>query len=167
MAGREGKYFAIHLSENEREDVESALELGPSHVIHMCGGTASDMERLADAGVPVVLCPSSNRRFGRRPDVDAMMDAGLELSLGTDNAMFGPPNLPGEARLLVEAGVHPMKALSILLDGPKKLLKTGSRISLAPGFTGGVSVYDAPLDRPWEGLLREDLPPPRTFRPPA
>jgi cytosine/adenosine deaminase-related metal-dependent hydrolase len=163
MARRGGKKFAIHLSEGEREDVDKALDLTPSHVVHMCAGTSSDMERLADAGVPVVLCPSSNRRFDRCPDVTSMLDAGLDLALGTDNAMFGPPDLPGEARLLVDSGVQTMKALSILLEGPKKILRPVPRIGLEPGFAGGVAVYDAPLERPEKGLLREDMPPPRTF----
>ena len=128
----------------------------------MCRATADDLERVVDAEVPVVLCPSSNALFDRAPPLGAMLEQGVELALGTDNAMFGPADLPGEARLLLEKGsshgLTPLKALSILLDGPKKLINQQFRIGLAPGCNGGVTVIEAPLEEPLDLIMGEGHP---------
>jgi len=157
MARGRGKSFAIHVSETSREDLDAALDLRPSHVVHMCHGTPADHGRLADAGVPVALCPTSNLRFGLRPDVPSMLEAGLDLALGTDNAMLGQPDLLREARTLYElgrsGGMKPEGAASILLEGPEKPLSDGDRMRLAPGYAGGVTVIEGSPDHPFRALL--------------
>lgn len=94
------KPFAIHVSEDVRDDIDAALCLDPAFVVHMTQGKPRDFEELADARVPIVVCPRSNAHFGMRPDVPAMLEAGCTVAVGTDNAMLQSPDLWDECRLL-------------------------------------------------------------------
>ncbi len=89
--------FAIHLSEGKREDVEAALALEPDMLVHLCKATPADVRRVAEAGIPVVVCPTSNARFGLEPPVATLEATGVEWFVGTDNAMFGSRSVFEEA----------------------------------------------------------------------
>lgn len=82
-----GLPFALHASELYREDIGGVLDLGPELVIHMVSGTRDDWRALSDENVPVALCPRSYLAFGLPSDIRKMLDDGLALGLGTDNAM--------------------------------------------------------------------------------
>ncbi len=99
-ADRQRKLFALHVSERIREDIDVVLELRPDFVIHMNEATDGDMGRIAEAGIPVVVCPSSNMFFGKIPPVKRMLDAGIKVALGTDNLMFNPPSILREMSVL-------------------------------------------------------------------
>ncbi len=87
---RKNKMLALHVSERIREDIDHVLSLEPDFVVHMVQATDSDMRKCADSGVPISVCPSSNLYFGMVPPVKRMLDAGADISLGTDNAMLFP-----------------------------------------------------------------------------
>ena len=118
-ARRCGKPFAIHASERVREDMEFIITLEPAFVVHMNQATDSDLRMCADADVPVVVCPRSNRYFGMVPPVSRMLDAGVRIALGTDNAMLCPPDLRPEALFLsgLVPDDGPGTALRILAEG--------------------------------------------------
>src|SRR5207245_9321814 len=59
----------------------------------MLQATDADLGRCGDAGVPIVVCPRSNAFFGMTPDIPRMLRHGVELHLGTDNAMINTPSL--------------------------------------------------------------------------
>lgn len=99
-AKREGTIFALHASEQKRENIDSILDLEPDFLVHMVFATNDDLEIVADSGIPIVLCPRSNSFFGLRADVDAMIEHGIKLMLGTDNAMLFPPRILDETRYL-------------------------------------------------------------------
>jgi cytosine/adenosine deaminase-related metal-dependent hydrolase len=133
-----GRPFAIHASERVREDIDAVLDLKPSFVIHMTMAEPSDLEACACAGVPIVACPRSNLFFGRTPPIAAMLRAGAEVALGTDNAMFNLPDMLAEmetaGRLLRSQGVRDMSpVLSMALEGGQKLLMEKPPISIRPG----------------------------------
>ncbi len=78
-------------------EVRRALELSPFRVGHGIGA-ASDpdlLRTLAEEGVHLEVCPTSNRRTGalppgRRHPLPRLWKAGVSLSLGTDDpALFG------------------------------------------------------------------------------
>jgi cytosine/adenosine deaminase-related metal-dependent hydrolase len=93
---RAGKLFALHCSERIREDLDRVLDLRPAFLVHMIQATDDDLERCADADVPIVVCPRSNAFFGMTPDIPRMLRAGVELRLGTDNAMINVPSMLNE-----------------------------------------------------------------------
>lgn len=120
-----GKPFAIHVSERIREDIEFVLSLEPSFIVHMVEATDSDLRRCADADIPIVVCPRSNRIFGKVPPLRRMSEAGCTLTLGTDNAMFCEPDMRPEAALAADIltlqGGAPELVWDMLLGDPKIL----------------------------------------------
>lgn len=94
------KAVGIHVSEDQRDDIHAAISLGPDYVVHMTQGKTSDFDELADARIPIVVCPRSNAFFGMRPPIQKMLDSGCQVALGTDNAMFHAADLVAEAGLL-------------------------------------------------------------------
>lgn len=95
-----GKRFAIHASERAREDIDLVLDLKPDILVHMVKGTASDFSKIAQAKIPVVVCPRSNAFFGISPPIDKMAKSGIEIKLGTDNAMISSFNIFDELKAL-------------------------------------------------------------------
>ncbi|MGA1793576.1 MAG: amidohydrolase family protein [Thermoplasmatota archaeon] len=82
-----GKVFSIHASELFREDIDTLIELYPDHIVHMISGTVDDWTTVSDARIPVTVCPRSNLAYGLEPPIAEMMDRGVMLTLGTDNAI--------------------------------------------------------------------------------
>ena len=133
----QGKPFAIHVSERVREDIDDVLDLKPSYLVHMVEATVRDMEAVAQENVPVVVCPRSNLFFGKIPPLRALIDSGVTLALGTDNAMICLPDMLTEmeqtARSLRSQGVNGIKeTLEMAMNG-RKLLNGQESLSIEPG----------------------------------
>jgi cytosine/adenosine deaminase-related metal-dependent hydrolase len=90
------KLFALHASEREREDVDQILDLKPDFLVHMVKATKSDLERVKDNNITIVLCPRSNDFYGLRPNFELLKKVGVNVLLGTDNAMLNNPNVLDE-----------------------------------------------------------------------
>jgi len=145
---RERKIFAIHCSERIREDIDAVLDLRPAFLVHMVQATDSDLERCADADVPIVVCPRSNAFFGMTPDIPRMLRAGVELRLGTDNAMLNVPSMLNEiefayriARLKGE--VRAKEILDMALRG-RRLFEPGVSCGIRVGGPADLAVLDLP-----------------------
>ncbi|WAI02613.1 amidohydrolase family protein [Methanogenium organophilum] len=97
----DGRIIAFHAGEKDAMDVDSALAFDPDMLIHCTHATSKQIRTIADAGIPVVICPRSNWKLGvtssgKNPPVHEMIDAGIELWLGTDNVMFVQPDMSAE-----------------------------------------------------------------------
>ena len=110
-----GKVFSIHASERIREDIDKVLDLRPSFIVHMTKASDSDLDAVNAEGVPLVICIRSNLFFGSEPPLARMIEKGLIVALGTDNAMISMPDILTEmeftARMLKDpwgqgAGPH-------------------------------------------------------------
>lgn len=141
LARRRGRRFALHFSEERREDAARALSLRPDFLVHVVASPPEDLRRIADARVPVVCCPRSNALFGRRPDVRAMLDLGIAVALGSDNAMFHPLDVLQDARLLRQQ--DPRLAPAELLDAA---ILGGARIVHGPQAPPPALIKGAPAD---------------------
>lgn len=104
-----GKWRAVHCLENAgyrdtsvartgRGDLARALELLDPHlVIHLTVAHAEEIALLARAGKTGVLNPRANAALGLPlPPVRALLEAGVNLLLGTDNGMLNSPNMFAE-----------------------------------------------------------------------
>ncbi|MFA5395839.1 MAG: amidohydrolase family protein [Methanogenium sp.] len=96
-----GKKIAFHAGEKDSKDVETALSFDPDMLVHCTHATSAQIRTIADAGIPVVICPRSNWRLGvtssrHNPPIHEMLAAGVELFLGTDNVMFVQPDIAAE-----------------------------------------------------------------------
>lgn len=124
---RRGKMLALHVSERVREDIDRVMSLEPDLVIHMSKATDSDFRTCADRSVPISVCPTSNLYFGIVPPVGRMVDAGVDISLGTDNGMLFPSaDIFEETRVLAglfaKQGKSTDRAFSSLLACGHKVL---------------------------------------------
>ncbi|MDG6219956.1 MAG: amidohydrolase family protein [Candidatus Thermoplasmatota archaeon] len=123
------KLFSFHHSENAREELEPVLDLKPDFVVHCTHCTPGEMERLAQAKIGAVICPSANALYGAIPEMRSMLDSGLVLGLGTDNAMTRTPSILEsltEACMLsrlAKSPISPQEALDMAVLGGRKVLK--------------------------------------------
>lgn len=156
-AKRAGKGLALHASEAAREPLDEVLDLGPELLVHLTFATRGDLEAVRDAGCIAAVCPRSSARWTKRvPDVRAMLDLGLPVALGTDNAMLGPCDVLAEARALLdlEPRLAPREALAMLCSGGWKALRPGGGIEpLAPGAPADLLVFRAQGARPEADVL--------------
>lgn len=90
------KLFAIHASERIREDIDFILDLKPNFLVHMIKADESDLIRVKENDIPVVVCPRANSFFGLKPNLALMKKIGVNILFGTDNAMLATPNILDE-----------------------------------------------------------------------
>jgi cytosine/adenosine deaminase-related metal-dependent hydrolase len=145
---RAKRIFGIHCSERVREDIDKVLDLEPAFLVHMVQATDADLERCADADVPVVVCPRANAFFGMTPDIPRMLRAGVELRLGTDNAMINAPSILNEiefayriARLKGE--IRAKEVIDMALRG-RRLWDPSASCAIRVGERADLVVLDLP-----------------------
>ena len=128
MVRERRKIFALHVSERVREDIDFVLSMDPAFVVHMCEATDSDLLKCAEAEVPIVVCPTSNIYFGKRPPIARAQAMGADLALGTDNGMLCTPDMFAEAdvfsRAASEQGGDPGQCLRALTMVTGKILNS-------------------------------------------
>lgn len=132
-----GLPVALHCSESAREDLSPVLDMEPLFLVHMVFGTPQDFRDLAAARVPVVVCPRSTARFTRPPPVVEMVRAGVDVRVGTDNAMLQGPSVLDDLALLwsipeVEAALDPVEMLGWVVP-PAKGSNTKGGIGVSAG----------------------------------
>lgn len=95
------KLFAIHSGEKNRTDIEKALSMEPDLLIHLTHATKKDLEEIAQAKIPVVVCPRSNLITGvGMPPIADMLEAGITVAAGTDNVMLNSVNMFAEMEFM-------------------------------------------------------------------
>jgi guanine deaminase len=88
-----GVPFAIHAGEPDATDVHPALDLEPDLLVHMVHAEADHLDRVADQGVPIAVCPRANRVLGvGRPPIETLLEY-TDVALGTDNVMLNAPSM--------------------------------------------------------------------------
>ncbi len=90
-AKSKGKIFAMHFSEDRRENVEKAISLNPNFIVHALKATDEDLKKIKDAKIPIVLTPRANAFWGHTPNIPHLLSLGLKVALGTDNGMIAAP----------------------------------------------------------------------------
>ncbi len=135
---------AIHVSEGQREDLETVLSLQPDLLVHGTFFTREDARLVADEDIPLTLCPRANHAFGNQPPVDLLEAEGVRWTLGTDNALFHQADVWEEARhVATRHKVDPMSLLEGLCRDPI----TGSLPRLEEGMPAVVLDDADGLDR--------------------
>jgi cytosine/adenosine deaminase-related metal-dependent hydrolase len=131
-ARKAGKKIAFHAGERDKGDVDAALSFEPDLLIHMTHATKKQLRECADEEIPIAVCPRSNWVLGvtasaRYPPLQLMLDLGCTVLLGTDNAMFVPPDMFSEMAF----------AATVYRLDPKAVLRSavaGSRFTGSPFF---------------------------------
>ena len=158
---KSGKVFALHGSEAEREDIDDILSLKPDFIVHMTKATEGDLRACAEAKVPIIVCPRSNLRFGLPLDIPKMLDLGVSVSLGTDNAMLHRLSIMDEMRAAYslksnsrEISIDEIFRLAV--ENSQKVLNKETIISIRPGSPCDIMVVKAGKDYSPEALFRSD-----------
>ena len=139
-----GKIFAIHASERKREDIDLILSFDPTFIVHMVEATDSDLLKCAETDVPIVVCVRSNRYFKRTPPLKRMLDCGVEIAMGTDNAMLCDPDMRSEAsvfrEILLAQGGSEEDIIGPMLVNGRKILYPNNKIYVSAGMTADLTV---------------------------
>ncbi|WMT51984.1 MAG: amidohydrolase family protein [Ferroplasma sp.] len=125
---KKGKIFALHFSENRREDIERILDLKPSFLVHGIAADDRDLTLLGKLGIPVAITPRSNIFYGKRPDYGRYMKYGIEMMIGTDNVFITEPDIFSEMDFLYRyqrfsTYINPSDILKFAIDNPRKFLQ--------------------------------------------
>lgn len=122
------KLIVVHAGEVAGE-VKIALRFEPDIIVHCTKCTDADIKEIARKKISVVVCPRSNASLKVGfPPVRELLDAGVNVALGTDNVMINSPDMWREMEFLYKA--------SQLFDclTPLEVLKAAS-------VNGGRAIY--------------------------
>ena len=95
------------------------IDLAPDFVVHMCYASDSDLEKVKNAGISIVVCPRSNEYFENSPPLEKMIELGMDIGFGTDNGMLCTANMLDEIRFIRRKfdSIDPNTILSIACFG--------------------------------------------------
>jgi cytosine/adenosine deaminase-related metal-dependent hydrolase len=105
------KLFALHASEVVREDIDQILDLHPNLLVHMIAATKTDLDRVNNANIPIVVCPRAYMFFHLKNNLTLMKKMGISILLGTDNAMINTPDIIQEVQVLLKTGLFTLEEL--------------------------------------------------------
>ncbi len=148
-AKKSRKIVGIHAGELNRKDIKTAIEIMPDFLVHMTHAVASDLQRAADNGIPIVICPRSNAVTGTGlPPAKKMAEAGVTLALGTDNVMLNSPDMLREmewtAKLLLHDDALTLKMATLNAARLARLDKRKG--SILPGKDADLLVFNVDSD---------------------
>ena len=122
------RIFALHFSENKREDINLVLDLKPSFLVHGIEADRSDLDLVGKKRIPVAITPRSNIFYGKRPDYGKFIRSGIDLMIGTDNVFITEPDIFNEMDFLYRyqrfsTYISPADILKFAIDNPRELLR--------------------------------------------
>jgi len=143
------KIFALHGSERIRENIENVLDLKPNFLVHMIKATETDIEKVKENKIPIVICPRANSFYGLKPNYRLLKKIGVNVLLGTDNAMLNSPIILDEISYLksVSKDFSVMELLYMTTFGARKALNLECYI-LGPNSKAEFVVLDTKTLRP-------------------
>jgi cytosine/adenosine deaminase-related metal-dependent hydrolase len=143
------KIFALHGSERIRENIDDILNLKPNFLVHMIKATKADIVKVKENKIPIVICPRANSYYGLRPNYKLLKKIGVNLLLGTDNAMLNSPIILDEISYLKSAikEFSVMELLYMTTFGARKALNLECDI-LGPNSKAEFVVIDKKTLRP-------------------
>lgn len=113
---KKNKFRAIHASEApdsknisvERSgltEIERAIRFFDVNLlVHLTYASSKDLDKVAEAEIPVVICPRANASLGLKlPPITEMYDRGITVCLGTDNVMINQPEMFREMEFTFKA----------------------------------------------------------------
>ncbi len=164
LTRQRGKLRAIHCLENAgyrdvslqrtgRGDLARALELlDPDIIVHLTVADAAEIALLAASGKTGVLNPRANANLGLPlPPVRALLAAGVNLLLGTDNGLLNSPNLFAELDFTYKLAKSqyadalspdPLAILRMATVNIRRVLGGDHHGQLAPGLPATFVVLD-------------------------
>lgn len=149
---KKSKLFALHVSETVRESIDEIIELQPNFLVHMLKATKTDLKKVAENNIPVVVCPRANMFYGKYPNINAMVEAKVKLLVGTDNSMITIPDMLREMEFMfriakLKGGISPETMMEIFFRNPNEIFENDpdlSRDLLGEGSASNFIVLNVP-----------------------
>ncbi len=138
--------IAVHAGEGACE-VEAALKASPDIIVHYTTGTEEDIRKTTRKKISVVVCPRSNASLKAGfPPVRKLLDAGVNVALGTDNVMINSPDMWREMEFLYKAsqlfeGLTPLEVFKAASINGGRAFRTNSGV-LKKGRTADITFLD-------------------------
>jgi len=142
---RDGKLVAFHAGEKDSSDIDAALACEPDILVHGTHAAPHQIRMIADAGIPVVICPRSNFLLGvtgsaDHPPVCEMLEKGVQILIGTDNAMFVQPDIMQE--ISFAHTVYRIPPAELLAAATTGLEAAGINHSIREGNRANFIIFD-------------------------
>jgi len=166
--------FITHLEEGfdpESQDGVGVLErLGCLDdyclLIHCIGFSDADIAKVAKAGASISWCPASNTfMFNVTCKIRKMLQAGINIGIGTDSTHTGSINLLEEIRFarkvyraMYGEDLDAKTVFSMVTINPAKAFRMADRLgTLEPGKLADILVAKARIDDPFENLAQMSM----------
>ncbi len=137
IAGQEGLHVTIHAGEGCcPEQIKEALDLGAErigHGVYLYQDAATQL-RVAQMGIPLEVCPTSNLQISGVMDSYAdhplkrYLDLGIRVTLNTDNRLMSQTDSTNEFAQVIDA-------FSLPADEVKTILTNSAEAVFAPDAT--------------------------------
>ncbi len=172
-AEEEGIPFITHIAEGfdseTVRDLDTLIEkkgLGPNSVlIHGIAFDDHDIERIAQAGASVVWCGDSNMfMFEQTAKIKNMLDAGVNVCIGTDSPMSGGLNLLTELKFdkelypdLFGETISDKQLIKMVTQNPAKAFKLDENGSIEKGMLADLVVFNKRSSDPYTSIVDAEL----------
>ncbi len=125
---KKNKIFALHFSENLREDINKIIDLKPDLLIHGIEANNIDLEQIHEKQIDIAITPRSNIFYGKRPDYNKFLKYNINLMLGTDNVFVTEPDIFSEMDFLYRYQrffdyISPVDILKMVIDNPYNFME--------------------------------------------
>jgi cytosine/adenosine deaminase-related metal-dependent hydrolase len=166
--------FVTHCSEGFDAETKAALGvlhrrrvLGPHTVlIHGIAFSDEDIEIIAKTQTNVVWCPNSNLyMFNETTNIRGLLEAGVNVCLGTDSPMSGSVNMFEEFRTAKEfyrekygEDIPDEVLYKMVSTNPASAFKVDDSLGdIAPGKNADFLILDGRYKNPYRSLIQGDL----------
>jgi cytosine/adenosine deaminase-related metal-dependent hydrolase len=141
-----GKLFGIHAGERDADDITPAMDLNPDFLVHMVHAEPGHLDRLADRGTPVVVCPRSNlvTNVGL-PPIRELAER-TTVALGTDNVMLDSPSMFREMEFAAKLADLPARDVLRMATVNGAEIAGLNRGVIEPGADADLLVLDGDSD---------------------
>jgi len=148
-ARQKNKIFALHASERTREKMDDILDLKPNFLVHMLKASEADLTRARENNISIIVCPKANSFYGLKPNFNLLKKVGVNLLLGTDNAMINSPVILDEIHYIksISKDFSITELLNMITFGARKVLNLDCDI-LGPNSKADFIVLDKKTLKP-------------------
>lgn len=125
-------------------------------MIHGIALSRNDISEIAQAGASICWCPASNQNLiGDHLDINACLEFGVNVVLGTDSTLSGSVNLLAEMRFANAhfRGVSSKDIFKMVSCNAAKALRLEEKYGSLDSATSELLVLDKFLDEPFDNLI--------------
>ncbi len=161
--------FYIHIEEGFIYEIETELPelikeggLGMrTLLIHCISFDELDRKKVKQSEASVVWCPYSNwYMYTRTADVPKLIEAGINVALGTDSCMSGSDHMLHELNFAHElakklwGGIEPNLLYLMVTENSARALRQKNLGRLSPGYAADLLLLKRKEEAPFENLVK-------------